>query len=308
MQRQFLARRRRWAAGRGRAPFFSPFEAVHPRRQTLGAAERRDLALEMSGGGLSVPGRCARHDRPLTLANSVLPVPGGPYMRMFLYRLWFFLVFLVAMAMSRTRASRLGCQGTRWLSLEDAWLPSPSLQTAWASFFQAGLEGAPPTPRPALQPTYTEDHALQGVLRLAEQPPADLRGQAVEVTCTVHSAAPERGNSGLPQWPATELTPRARVAGPALEGWQTRPPVPLGTTFRVLHWPLFSITPSPRPAGPVQPVGKHTGGRKPSSLRAQLTPTSSSFSYRKGRTRAPGIYKHPKVNPGDSHVNRPIGD
>lgn len=41
------------------------------------------------------------------------------------------------------------------------------------------------------QPTYTEDHALQGVLRLAEQPPADLRGQAVEVTCTVHSAAPE---------------------------------------------------------------------------------------------------------------------
>lgn len=44
------------------------------------------------------------------MANSVLPVPGGPYIRMFLYRLLFFLVFLVAMAMSRTLASRLGCR------------------------------------------------------------------------------------------------------------------------------------------------------------------------------------------------------
>lgn len=43
-----------------------------------------------------------------TLANSVLPVPGGPYMRMFLYRPLFCLVFLVAMAMSRTRSSREG--------------------------------------------------------------------------------------------------------------------------------------------------------------------------------------------------------
>lgn len=53
-------------------------------------------------------------------------------MRMFLYRLRFFLVFLVAMAMSRTRASRLGCQGTRWLGLGDARLPNTSLQTTWA--------------------------------------------------------------------------------------------------------------------------------------------------------------------------------
>lgn len=107
---------------------------------------------------------------PLTLANSVLPVPGGPYIKMFLYRLWFFLVFLVEMAMSRTRASRLGCQGTGRLRLKDTLLLSLSLLSAQAS--------AHPHPHlcPAGSTTYTEDHALQGVLRLTEEPPADLWG------------------------------------------------------------------------------------------------------------------------------------
>lgn len=45
-----------------------------------------------------------------TLAKSVFPVPGGPYIRIFLYRLLFFFVFLVAMAMSLTRASNCGCK------------------------------------------------------------------------------------------------------------------------------------------------------------------------------------------------------
>lgn len=45
-----------------------------------------------------------------TLAKSVFPVPGGPYIRIFLYRLLFFFVFLVAMAMSLTRASSCGCK------------------------------------------------------------------------------------------------------------------------------------------------------------------------------------------------------
>lgn len=45
----------------------------------------------------------------VTLAKSVFPVPGGPYIRMFRYRPRFCLVFLVAMAMSRTRSSRVGC-------------------------------------------------------------------------------------------------------------------------------------------------------------------------------------------------------
>ena len=43
-----------------------------------------------------------------TLAKSVLPVPGGPYIRMFLYRPLFCLVLRVAMAMSLTRSSREG--------------------------------------------------------------------------------------------------------------------------------------------------------------------------------------------------------
>lgn len=37
-------------------------------------------------------------------------MPGGPYIRIFLYRLLFFFVFLVAMAMSLTRASSCGCK------------------------------------------------------------------------------------------------------------------------------------------------------------------------------------------------------
>lgn len=48
--------------------------------------------------------------RGFTLAKSVFPVPGGPYIRIFLYRLLFFFVFLVAMAMSLTRASNCGCK------------------------------------------------------------------------------------------------------------------------------------------------------------------------------------------------------
>lgn len=99
------------------------------------------------------------------------------------------------------------------------------------------------------------------------------------------------------------------MTGPALEGWQMGPPVLLGTYCQVLR-SLFSVTPSPRPAGPVQPVDEHTGGRKPSFLWAQLTPTSSSFSYRKGHTRANPreFINTPKSTQGDSHVNRPIGD
>lgn len=46
-----------------------------------------------------------------TLANRVFPVPGGPYMSRFLYRPLFCLVFLVAMATSRTRSSREGWGG-----------------------------------------------------------------------------------------------------------------------------------------------------------------------------------------------------
>lgn len=45
-----------------------------------------------------------------TLAKSVFPVPGGPYIRIFRYRLLFFFVFLVAMAISLTRASNCGCK------------------------------------------------------------------------------------------------------------------------------------------------------------------------------------------------------
>lgn len=56
-------------------------------------------------------------------------------------------------------------------------LVSLSLPGAWAAqeaaYPRLGSPGSAPPPCPA---THTEDHALQRVLRLAEQPPADLRG------------------------------------------------------------------------------------------------------------------------------------
>lgn len=57
-------------------------------------------------------GTNARECECVTLAKSVFPVPGGPYMRMFRYSPRFCRVFLVAMAMSRTRSSRDGCRET----------------------------------------------------------------------------------------------------------------------------------------------------------------------------------------------------
>lgn len=54
--------------------------------------------------------RLAESWQGFTLAKRVFPVPGGPYIRIFLYKLLFFFVFLVAMAMSLTRASSWGCK------------------------------------------------------------------------------------------------------------------------------------------------------------------------------------------------------
>lgn len=125
-------------------------------------------------------------------------MPGGPYTRMFLYRLWFFLVFLVAMAMSRTRASRLGCQGTRQVGGDSAAsvLLLSTRTSPKASSSQAFCCRREKRPQPvgalcgqtgASHPkayhspgmggaTYAEDDALQCVLRLTEEPPADLLG------------------------------------------------------------------------------------------------------------------------------------
>lgn len=82
---------------------------VHPRMHCQLLLNTRRSASQLDKASLSM---CAyiRHHAVLvdTLAKRVLPVPGGPYMRMFLYRPLFCLVFLVAMATSRTRSSREG--------------------------------------------------------------------------------------------------------------------------------------------------------------------------------------------------------
>lgn len=86
----------------------------------------------------------------LTLANSVFPVPGGPYIRMFLYRPLFCLVFLVAMAMSRTRSSKEGC---------NVWSQQVIRKKQKTSI--CFLE---------LKFTYTEHNAFKRVLRFTLQP------------------------------------------------------------------------------------------------------------------------------------------
>lgn len=90
--------------------------------------------------------------RELTFANRVLPVPGGPYMRMFLYRPLFCLVFLVAMAISRTRSSKDGWHGqTQVIKMQLVYV-----QGTFSVF------------------THTEHDPLQGILRFALQPLARL--------------------------------------------------------------------------------------------------------------------------------------
>lgn len=53
--------------------------------------------------------------------------------------------------------------------------PEPSQEAAHP---ELGSEGQSPTLQPA-GATYTEDDALQGVLRLTEEPPADLWGDTL---------------------------------------------------------------------------------------------------------------------------------
>lgn len=80
---------------------------IHPRMHCQLLLDSR-RTLRKTSLSCSVPG--IAWWRELTFANRVLPVPGGPYMRMFLYRPLFCLVFLVAMAISRTRSSKEGWQ------------------------------------------------------------------------------------------------------------------------------------------------------------------------------------------------------
>lgn len=82
---------------------------VHPRMRCQLLLNTKRSASQLDKASLSMY-VYTRHHAVIgsTLAKRVLPVPGGPYMRMFLYRPLFCLVFLVAMAMSRTRSSRDG--------------------------------------------------------------------------------------------------------------------------------------------------------------------------------------------------------
>lgn len=128
VQSKFLGKK--GGRGRGTVRPLPPLQAAQPRPAPTccggpggwvplprGPNTQRPLPKSCSRSSRRVrpPGGPAPPARPgaLTLANRVFPVPGGPCIRMFLYTLLFLLVFLVAMAMSRTRASRLGCQGTR---------------------------------------------------------------------------------------------------------------------------------------------------------------------------------------------------
>lgn len=96
---------------------------VHPRMhcQLLLNTERNSSQLDTAWPSMYINVYNSHHSLlSYTFAKRVLPVPGGPYMRMFLYRPLFCLVFLVAMATSRTRSSREGweiekCNYVKWL-------------------------------------------------------------------------------------------------------------------------------------------------------------------------------------------------
>lgn len=91
-----------WALHHRQSWWHSPSQNALPASTQPKKKVRQSLALHV----------CLQHTScsPCsgTFAKRVLPVPGGPYMRMFLYRPWFCRVFLVAMATSRTRSSREG--------------------------------------------------------------------------------------------------------------------------------------------------------------------------------------------------------
>lgn len=118
---------------------------------------------------------------------------------MFLYRLLFFLVFLVAMAMSRTRASRLGCQGTRQFArcpAAESDPPGPAQEAAHPRLWLRWV--IPPQPRNS-SATHTEDDALQRILRLTEEPPADLRGDGQGHRQSPWHSHQVLGTAGLPR-------------------------------------------------------------------------------------------------------------
>lgn len=129
----------------------------------------------LHGPSLKATAAAAAHCAPptravhaLTLANRVLPVPGGPYTRMFLYRLWFFLVFLVAMAMSRTRASRLGCQGTR--------------QVGAYSAASVRLLSTRTSPKAGSSQAFRKEKLIPGIQEGKAAPAVELYGQKVPPT------------------------------------------------------------------------------------------------------------------------------
>lgn len=156
---------------------------VHPRMhcQLLLGAHRKSHAVRRSTALYS-----CTPEHPLslwhTLANSVLPVPGGPYIRMFLYRPLFCLVFLVAMAMSRTRSSREG-----WGMGKGCYFKLWQKQQLFG--------------RLHFMSTHTEDYSLEGVLRFALQPFGhlnDFKGARKTVISTIKPTLCKRQNGLSP--------------------------------------------------------------------------------------------------------------
>lgn len=120
-----------------------------------------------------------------TLANRVLPVPGGPYMRMFLYRPLFCLVFLVAMATSRTRSSKEG------------WQRQTQVIRMQLVYVQAATSVC----------THTENNSLEGILRFALQAFGHLDSfrwtETVELRhCAVENISMDHTAVWLPWWDA----------------------------------------------------------------------------------------------------------